>query len=253
MNKILIIAGFDPSGGGGIIADQRAALFSQVIPFSVVTAITAQNTHKISMIEPLLPHVIARQLETLFEEFSFDAVKIGMVGTAQNAKIIADILVSKGQTNIVLDPVLSSTSGGDLLSPLKKESLVPLLKIASIITPNLKEAQFLTGIETVTINDMIKSGKFLIEQGYGSILIKGGHLKGDPEDLFISRDSEYIFKSKRIDTGEIRGTGCWLSTLIASNIAKNISYKDAVSNAIFQLKEKIKIPLNIESVNGILL
>jgi hydroxymethylpyrimidine/phosphomethylpyrimidine kinase len=239
MKNILIIAGFDPSGGAGILTDYNCIKQNGCFPLTVITANTAQNCKKISMIEPVSYLLIREQLNMIIDEFPVHGVKIGMVHNDKNIEIITEFLEKHNLKNIVLDPVLSSTSGGNLLNPQKKEVLYPLMKISDLITPNLYEAEFLSEIDISNLKQMEESGNIILNSGVQNVLIKGGHLSGDPVDLLINQNGKTEFPGKRLHVGKIRGTGCWLSSAITSNLAKGMNLNQAIKTGKEFLNRKL--------------
>ncbi len=232
MKKILTIAGSDCSGGAGIQADLKTITAHGMYGMSAITALTAQNTTGVYGVLESTPEFLANQLDCIFTDIFPDAVKIGMVSSAELIHTIAEKLIEYNVKNIVLDTVMVSTSGSSLLkedavAALKKE-LIPL---ADIITPNIPEAQVLTGDSIISLDDMKKAAEKLSSIYGCSTLVKGGHSIEDATDVLFADNNTYIFKGKRIETSNSHGTGCTLSSAIACNIAKGLTYKESVQNA----------------------
>lgn len=232
MKKILTIAGSDPSGGAGIQADIKTITVHGMYACSVITSLTAQNTTGVYGILNVSPEFVAAQMDCVFTDIYPDAVKIGMVSEEPIlARIIAGLQQYRPQ-NLVIDPVMISTSGRRLLSEpafsLLKEVLLPL---GTLITPNLPEAQALTGLAIRTPEDMEKAARILFNAAGTAVLIKGGHLPDDATDLLYDGAQTTLFPSARIHNPNTHGTGCTLSSAIASNLAKGFDLDTAVERA----------------------
>ncbi len=246
MKKVLTIAGSDSSGGAGIQADLKTFSAHGVFGMSVITAVTAQNTQGVFAIQDITPDIIEKQIEAIFEDIEVDALKIGMVSQIETIQTIAKNLVKHNAQNIVLDPVMVSKSGFHLLNPEAKNALIEkLLPITAIVTPNIPEAEVITGMTIKEIDDMKKAAIQIHSMGPKNILIKGGHLSEDAIDVLYNGSSFKYFKSKRIPTKNTHGTGCTLSASIASNIAKGYSVEDSVSKAKEYITVAIKNSLSI--------
>lgn len=232
MKTALTIAGSDSCGGAGIQADIKTMTMNGVYAMSVITALTAQNTTGVSGILEVAPDFLKKQIDAVFEDISPDAVKIGMVSSKELILVIAERLRAFKAKNIVVDPVMVATSGARLIdenavSVLKSE----LLPIADIITPNIPEAEILSGLSVHSSEDMIKAAK-LISQNYGcGVLCKGGHSLNDANDLLYTNGTYKWFNGKRIDNPNTHGTGCTLSSAVASNLAKGFSLDSSVERA----------------------
>lgn len=232
MKTALTIAGSDSSGGAGIQADIKTMLCNGVYAMSAVTALTAQNTVGVTGIMEVTPEFLGEQLDNIFTDIFPDAVKIGMVsGSALIIKIV-EKLKEYGAKNIVVDPVMVATSGSELISgeavDTLKEYLFPL---AAVLTPNIPEAEVLTGMKIKTPDDMVLAAEKISKNYCCAVLLKGGHQLNDANDL-LYRDSSYKwFLGKRIDNPNTHGTGCTLSSAIASNLAKGSGLDEAVERA----------------------
>lgn len=229
MKKALTIAGSDSCGGAGIQADIKTFSAHGVFGMSVITAVTAQNTQGVFAVQDISKEVIAAQIEAIFNDIEVDAVKIGMVSQIETINTIADELLKFRPKNLVIDPVMISKSGFDLLKPEAKNALIKrLLPLALLLTPNIPEAQVITDIDIVSIKDMENAALKLYEMGCKNVLIKGGHLKDEAIDVLYDGNKFHYFSSKRIETKNTHGTGCTLSSAIASNLAKGYSVYDSV-------------------------
>lgn len=231
IHTALTIAGSDSCGGAGIQADIKTMSACGVYAMSVLTAVTAQNTLGVTAVEDISPHIIGAQLDAVFEDIVPEAVKIGMVSCKDGINIIADKLEQYRPQNVVLDPVMVSKSGCRLLQPDAAELLIRrLLPLCRIVTPNIPEAEVLTG-GAVDEKNREEAAKAIYAMGAQSVLIKGGHLHGDAEDLFYDGKTFTLLPAARIATRHTHGTGCTLSSAIASELAKGAAPLDAVRTA----------------------
>lgn len=231
MRKILSIAGSDSIGGAGIQADIKTITAHQMYAMTVVTAVTAQNTLGVRDVVKLSPEFVGKQIDCVFEDIVPDSIKIGMVADSEIISVIAGRLRKYHATNIVLDPVMVSTSGSKLMEDEAKEVFMKeLLPMARIITPNLPEAQVLCGSEVKTKADMLKAAKEISIHYRGAILIKGGHLESEEAvDLLYQGGKFQWFEATRIKNPNTHGTGCTLSSALACNIAAGHSLEKSVS------------------------
>lgn len=241
MKKVLTIAGSDSSGGAGIQADLKTFSAHGVYGMSVITAVTAQNTQGVFAVEDISRNVIAKQIEAIFDDIEVDGVKIGMVSQVQTIEVIAEQLRHYLPEIIVLDPVMVSKSGFHLLNPLAEATLIKeLLPMATIVTPNIPEAEVMTNMSIRTLKQMEESAKAIYQMGAKNILLKGGHLEHESTDiLYDGREFNY-FSSPRIETKNTHGTGCTLSSAITANLALGYTLSQAVSLA----KEYITIAIH---------
>lgn len=233
MNTALTIAGSDSSGGAGIQADLKTMLANHVYGMSAITALTAQNTTGVTDIMEVTPEFLAEQLDSIFTDIRPDAVKTGMVSSSQLIEIIADKLREYEAVNIVVDPVMVATSGAKLICDDAMETLKKkLLTLATVITPNIPEGEALSGMKITSKEDMVTAAE-KISNTYGcSVLLKGGHSLNDANDLLVEPGKEPVwFKGRRIANTNTHGTGCTLSSAIASNLAKGKSLEEAVKGA----------------------
>ena len=232
MKTALTIAGSDCSGGAGIQADLKTMTMNGVYAMSAITALTAQNTTGVRAIQESTPEFLKQQLEAIFEDIFPDAIKIGMVSSAELIKVIADRLRHFEAKNVVVDPVMVATSGSSLMKTEAVSTLIEeLFPIANVVTPNIPEAEVLSGMSVSDKEDMIKAAK-KIGDDYGcAVLLKGGHSVHDANDLLYTNGSCKWFCSKRIDNPNTHGTGCTLSSAIASNLAKGYDLETSVQRA----------------------
>ena len=232
MNTALTIAGSDSSGGAGIQADIKTMTANGVYAMSAITALTAQNTTGVQGIFEVTPEFLSLQLDSIFTDIRPDAVKIGMVSSSGLISAIAEKLKEYKAENIVVDPVMVATSGArliseDAISTLKAE----LLPLAKVLTPNIPETEALADMKVSSADDMEKAAK-LISEKYGcAVLCKGGHSLNDANDLLYADGKSHWFNGKRIDNPNTHGTGCTLSSAIASNLAKGYDLKTSVERA----------------------
>lgn len=246
MKTTLTIAGSDSSGGAGIQADLKTFSAHGVYGMSVITAITAQNTQGVQKVENLSGDIIKSQLTAIFEDIPPDAVKIGMVSTAEAIHEIAAVLNFYRPKWVVLDPVMISKSGYDLLEPDAKKALIEeLLPLADIVTPNLMEAGVLIDQDVHSLDDMKKSAGKIRESGPDYVLVKGGHLEGDAIDLLFDGTDYQTFSSVRIQTKNTHGTGCTLSSAIASQLAQGKNPYESIRLAKQYIQEAIRHSLSI--------
>ena len=229
MKTALSIAGSDCSGGAGIQADLKTMTMNGVYAMSVITALTAQNTTGVRSILESTPDFLKDQLDAVFQDIRPDAVKIGMVASSALIRVIADRLRFYRAPNVVVDPVMVATSGSSLMKNDAVQTLIEeLLPICTLVTPNIPEAQVLSGITIETKTDMITAAKFIGDSFKCSVLLKGGHSINDANDLLYSNGELNWFEGKRIDNPNTHGTGCTLSSAIAANLANGCSLTDSV-------------------------
>ena len=232
MKTALTIAGSDSSGGAGIQADIKTMTANGVYAMSAVTALTAQNTTGVTDILESTPLFLGEQLDAIFTDIFPDAVKIGMVSSAQLILVIADKLKQYGAKNIVVDPVMVATSGAKLLREDAVEALCRhLLPLAAVLTPNIPEAEILSGMTITDAAGMEAAAKYISEQYGCAVLCKGGHKVNDADDLLWQNGCGKWFHGRRIDNPNTHGTGCTLSSAIASNLAKGYDLDAAVKRA----------------------
>ena len=251
MKTALTIAGSDCSGGAGIQADIKTMTANGVYAMSAITALTAQNTTGVTDILEVTPDFLAHQLDAIFTDISPDAVKIGMVSSAPLIEVIAQKLRQYESKHIVVDPVMGATSGAKLL---KSEALTALtgllLPLAEVCTPNIPEAEVLAETEIKTAADMETAAR-IISQRYGcAVLCKGGHSLNDANDLLWKDGAAHWFYGERIDNPNTHGTGCTLSSAIASNLAKGYSMEESVQRAKAYISGALAAQLNLGHGSG---
>lgn len=230
---ILSVAGSDCSGGAGIQADIKTISALGGYAASVITAVTVQNTLGVQGVHAVPPEIVRAQIEAVMDDLHPDAVKIGMVNDVPTVRTIADCLRRYAPRHVVYDPVMVSTSGRKLMDDAviewMKEELFPLV---SLITPNLDEVNVLTGSRPSTVEEMKQAAKLLAVRHGTSVLIKGGHLCGEEMiDVLQSGENAYIYKVKKIESRNLHGTGCTLSSSIATYLAQGDSMNEAVEKA----------------------
>lgn len=251
MKTALTIAGSDSGGGAGIQADIKTMTMNGVYAMSAITALTAQNTTGVSGIFEVTPEFLGQQIDAVFEDIRPDAVKIGMVSSGELIGIIAEKLKAYHAPNIVIDPVMVATSGSRLMSEaainiLKKE----LLPLATLITPNIPEAEVLAGIAISGESDMIQAAEIINRDYKTAVLCKGGHNLNAANDLLYVNGSYQWFYGKRIDNPNTHGTGCTLSSAIASNLAKGFDLPTSVERAKAYISGALEAMLDLGRGSG---
>ncbi len=242
----LTIAGSDCSGGAGVQADLKTFSAIGTYGMSVITAITAQNTQGVFEVEELSQSIIKKQIEVVFDDIRPKAVKIGMVSSPEIILEIANTLKKYEPENLVVDPVMISKSGFSLLRPEAKANMIEhLIPMAYIITPNVPEAEAITDMKINTLEDMRRAGEKILQMGPKYVLMKGGHLEGDAIDLLIGKDVFEVYESKRLDRKNTHGTGCTISSAIASHLALGYEIKGAVALSKIYITEAIKNSFDI--------
>lgn len=251
MKTALTIAGSDSSGGAGIQADIKTMITNGVYAMSAITALTAQNTTGVTGIMEVTPEFLGKQIDSIFTDIFPDAVKIGMVSSADLIRKIAEKLKEYQAKNIVVDPVMVATSGSRLISDKAVETLkTDLMPLAALITPNIPEAEVLADMQIKTEEDMIQAAE-KISQSYGcAVLVKGGHKVNDANDLLYQNGTDQWFKGKRIDNPNTHGTGCTLSSAIASNLAKGYSLEESVERAKDYISGALEAMLDLGKGSG---
>ena len=254
MNTALTIAGSDSSGGAGIQADIKTMTCNGIFAMSAITALTAQNTTGVTAIMEVKPEFLKEQIKAVVSDIFPDAVKTGMVSSSALIKVISDSIKEYGLKNIVVDPVMVATSGAklitdDAIETLKKE----LLPLATVITPNIPEAEVLFGSKITSEADMEKAAKEISKNFGCAVLLKGGHSLNDANDYLFdakSGNDGIWFYGKKINTPNTHGTGCTLSSAIAANLAKGLSLSDAVKNAKDYISGALEAMLDLGKGSG---
>ena len=224
LKHLLTIAGSDSSGGAGIQADLKTFAAHGTFGMSVITAVTAQNTCGVTMVQDITPEVVEAQIAAVFDDIRVDAVKIGMLSRPETIRAIAASLRKYQPKIIVLDPVMISKSGYPLLQPEACATLISeLLPLATLVTPNLPEAEAISGMQVTKKEEMRPVAEKIIALGAKAVLVKGGHLSDTADDLLFDGQQEKWFAGERIATKNTHGTGCTLSSSLAANLAKGLS------------------------------
>ncbi len=251
MRTALTIAGSDPSGGAGIQADIKTMMANGVYAMSAITALTAQNTKGVSGIREVEPEFLAEQMDAVFTDIKPDAVKVGMVSSAPLIRVIAEKCTEYGARNLVVDPVMVATSGARLISEDAVETLKEMLfPIARIITPNLPEAEMLAGKSIRTAEDRVEVARELQRQYHCAVLCQGGHGLQDASDLLADREGIRWFHGRRVDTANTHGTGCTLSSAIASWLAREAPLAGAIEKAKDYITGALEDGLDLGQGNG---
>ena len=251
MRTALSIAGSDSSGGAGIQADMKTMSAHGVYAMTAITALTAQNTTGVTGIFEVTPEFLSDQLDAVFTDIFPDAVKIGMVSSAALIRVIARKLTDYQARHIVVDPVMVATSGSKLIQDEAIDTLKnELLPIAEVVTPNIPEAEILSGMEIRCPQDMEEAARAISETYRCAVLLKGGHDLNDANDLLYKNGAATWFRGKRIDNPNTHGTGCTLSSAIASNLACGMELEEAVRNAKVYISGALAAMLNLGKGRG---
>ena len=251
MKTALSIAGSDCSGGAGIQADIKTMTMNGVYAMSVITALTAQNTTGVTGISEVSADFLKQQMEAIFTDIRPDAIKIGMVPNAELMETIAECLNAYQANNIVVDPVMVATSGSSLM---ESEAVVTLksklLPIATLVTPNIPEAEVLSGMKIIDEDSMLGAAKYISESYGCAVLLKGGHSINDANDLLYSNGHITWYHGKRIDNPNTHGTGCTLSSAIASNLAKGYDLSTSIQQAKYYISGALAAMLDLGKGSG---
>lgn len=251
MHAVLSIAGSDSSGGAGIQADLKTITCLGEYGMTAITALTAQNTMGVESVEAVSVQMVKSQIDEVFGDIRPDAVKLGMIATPDIMEAVCEKLIQYQAEHIVVDPVMVATSGSSLMESSTvrtlKEKLIPL---ADIITPNISEAEVLSGISVEGKEDMVKAAEKIAECYCGAILIKGGHLTDTADDLLYQNGEIIWLYGKRLDNENTHGTGCTLSSAIATFLAKGYSMEESVRQAKDYVTGAIAAGLNLGRGRG---
>lgn len=251
MKTALSIAGSDSCGGAGIQADIKTMTMNGVYAMSAVTALTAQNTAGVTGIMEVTDEFLAQQINAVFEDIFPDAVKIGMVASASLIRVIADRLKYYHAERIVVDPVMVATSGARLISEDAVETLCTvLLPLATVITPNIPEAEVLCSERILSLGDMEKAAVKIGNRLSCAVLIKGGHSVEDATDVLYSEGRLTRFSGRRINNPNTHGTGCTLSSAIAANLAKGYTLEESVERAKEYISGALEAMLDLGKGSG---
>jgi hydroxymethylpyrimidine/phosphomethylpyrimidine kinase len=252
--RVLIVAGSDSGGGAGIQADLKTVAASGAYGMTAITAVTAQNTLGVSSIHRLPAALVRDQMLSCLDDIGADIIKIGMLGDAEIAAVVADVLDSPAASRIpvVLDTVMRATAGGDLIDraglSVLRDRLIPR---ALLVTPNLPEAAALTGILAHDLASMTEAADALLTMGARNVLLKGGHLPGDALlDLLIGRDDRAEFRHPRVASRHTHGTGCTLASAIAAGLAQGIPLGAAVARGVDYVQAAIRNAPGLGRGNG---
>lgn len=251
MKTALSIAGSDCSGGAGIQADLKTMTMNGVYAMSAITALTAQNTTGVSAISEVIPEFLKAQLDMVFTDIRPDAVKIGMLSNAKLVETTAERLEFYHAEHIVVDPVMVSTSGSKLIADDAVRMLTTrLLPLATLVTPNIPEAEVLSGMQISDADEMMAAAK-IIGDTYGcAVLLKGGHSINDANDLLYAKGNSTWFRGERIDNPNTHGTGCTLSSAIAANLAKGFALEESVQRAKDYISGALNAMLDLGTGSG---
>ena len=251
MKTALTIAGRDSSGGAGIQADIKTMTMHGVYAMSAITAMTAQNTTGVRAIQEATPEFLRQQLDAVFEDIRPDAVKIGMVSSSELIRVIADRLRYYEAGNVGVDPVMVATAGSSLIRQDAVRMLIrELLPISTLVTPNIPEAQVLSGLTIRDKEDMITAAKQIGDRYRCAVLLKGGHSVNDANDLLYTKGELIWFEGKRIDNPNTHGTGCTLSSAIAANLALGFDLAESIRRAKEYLSGALSAMLDLGKGSG---
>ena len=251
MKKVLTIAGSDCSGGAGVQADIKTITVHGMYALSTITTLTAQNTTGVASIYDVSARFIGQQLDCIFNDIYPDAVKIGMVSNVFAIDMIVQKLKEYRPPNIVIDPVMMSSTGHSLINDSAKEALVTkLLPLGNIITPNIPEASVIAEMDINNDNDMIYAAKKIHNLTSADVLIKGGHSDTNANDLLVTSEGTYWFRSPKILNPNTHGTGCTLSSAIACELASGKDIGSSIKSAKAYITNALKANLNLGHGNG---
>ncbi|MBR2027679.1 MAG: bifunctional hydroxymethylpyrimidine kinase/phosphomethylpyrimidine kinase [Oscillospiraceae bacterium] len=251
MKKALSIAGSDCSGGAGIQADIKTMTMNGVFAMSAVTALTAQNTLGVYAIQESSPEFLKQQLDAIFTDIFPDSVKIGMVSSGELIEVIAERLEFYNARNVVIDPVMVATAGSSLMKTDAIQTLIDkLLPLSTVITPNIPEAQVLSGLSITNKKEMEIAAKYIGDTYGCAVLLKGGHSINDANDLLYREGKIIWFEGKRIDNPNTHGTGCTLSSAIAANLAKGFTLEESIKMAKKYIQGALSAMLDLGSGSG---
>ena len=250
MKTALTIAGSDSSGGAGIQADLKTFTCCKVYGMSAITSLTAQNTTGVFSIMDVSPEFLEEQIKAVALDIFPDAVKIGMVSSSKLIEVIEKSIKKYGFKNIVVDPVMVSTSGFNLIQNDALSALKKLFPLASLITPNISEAEIISNTKIKSKSDMENAAKIIFNNFKTPVLVKGGHSLCDADDFLYSKNGGKWFYGKRIKTENTHGTGCTLSSAIAANLSKGFTLEKSIKNAKKYLTGALKKGLNLGKGSG---
>ena len=251
VHAALTIAGSDSSGGAGIQADIKTMITNGVYAMSAITALTAQNTTGVRSVMEVPPEFLGDQLDAVFEDIYPEAVKIGMVSSKELIQEIGEKLRFYQAKNVVVDPVMVASSGSSLMKNNGAEMMIKeLFPLASLITPNIPEAEVLSGCVIKNKQDMETAAEKLSDLGAAAVLLKGGHSISDADDLLCVEGQKIWIRGRRIHNPNTHGTGCTLSSAIASNLAKGMEMEGAVKSAKEYISKALEAGLDLGKGSG---
>lgn len=246
MKKLLTIAGSDCSGGAGIQADLKTFSAHGTFGMSVIVSVVAENTSEVIDVQDITPDMIAKQIDAVFQDIGTDAVKVGMLSKSDCMLAVAKKLKEYKPKNVVIDPVMLAKNGCPLMQPDSMDTLIrEILPLADLLTPNIPEAETITGMPIHSPEDMERAAKQIYAMGAKNVLVKGGHAEGDALDILFDGENFYRFCEERIHTNNTHGTGCTYSSAIASNLALGYSMEEAVKRAKAYVTTAIRHSLQI--------
>ena len=232
MKKVLSVAGSDCSGGAGIQADLKTFAAHGVYGMSVIVSVVAENTSRVLGVQDVAPEMIEKQMDAVFEDIGADAVKVGMLSQSACMEAVARKLREYRPRYVVIDPVMVAKNGCPLMRPEAMDTLIrEILPLADLLTPNIPEAERISGLRIRTAGDMERAAEKIAEMGAKAVLVKGGHAAGDAVDLLFAGGNFSRFEAKRIDTKNTHGTGCTYSSAIAADLALGLGLREAVGAA----------------------
>ncbi|MDX1656517.1 MAG: bifunctional hydroxymethylpyrimidine kinase/phosphomethylpyrimidine kinase [Candidatus Competibacteraceae bacterium] len=243
VGRVLIVAGSDSGGAAGIQADLKTVTALGGYGATAITALTAQNTRGVFAVQGVEPDFIARQISLVLEDIGADCIKTGMLHNSEVIQVVVGVLESLApDTPLVVDPVMFAKGGESLLDPTARTTLVErLIPRATVLTPNIPEAEALSGLPIVDARGMGRVTAALLEMGPRAVLIKGGHLQGRTvQDLLVTHDRERVFTAPYLDTDHTSGTGCTLASAIATGLAQGLELEPAVARALAYVHEAIR-------------
>jgi hydroxymethylpyrimidine/phosphomethylpyrimidine kinase len=251
MKKVLSVAGSDCSGGAGIQADLKTFSAHGVFGMTAITSVVAENTFRVIEFQDVRPDIIEKQIDAVFEDIPPDAVKIGMLSCRETMLAVARKLREWKPIHVVIDPVMYAKNGSALMSSDSIGTLIAeVASLADVITPNIPEADEMTGMRIRTLADMEQAARRIHQMGCRTVLIKGGHREDDATDIFYDGNRIYRYSAPRIHTKNTHGTGCTYSSAIASNLALGLPVSQAVERAKAYVTTAIAHALEFGKGNG---
>lgn len=251
MKKTLSIAGSDCSGGAGIQADIKTFSAHGVFGMTVITSVVAENTVRVIEFQDITPDIIEKQIDAIFEDIVPDAVKIGMLSCSETMLTVAKKLKEWKPQNVVVDPVMYAKNGSALMAPSAIDTLISeIIPLADVITPNIPEAEKISGLSIKTQEDMKQAAQLIYNMGCRNVVIKGGHAEGDATDILFDGQQFYEYTSPRVNTKHTHGTGCTFSAAIASNLALGMTIDKSLEQAKEYISKAIAHAPQIGKGNG---